>query len=330
MSRVQSGALWSLCVSVLAALLLQGCCQERPVCDNVPACEPACTGSRVCVAGRCVMPDGGAQPDVHPGPDQAVSLPDTLQPPPTTLRIVSSNIAALAGQKGARTLSTLSGPLTVRFNYPVDVKKTVITLMDELGKKTAKPPVLTGSKDRLTIHFSELKSGFEYNITIRAFGSGAGAHLSGSFGAPFFTPAIAGSVVIVLLQRDTSKKGRLRAVFSEPVGTGYPGKSLSGEDGVLFFAYDLNGSGKVGDYPGERGMLTTPHALEIEEVDPPGPAGLSGYSRYWTFTLPKDKFLGTYLPAGTPVDMLFDYTVHSVKRVDNASLPSMFNLTVPN
>ena len=150
-----------------------------------------------------------------------------------------------------------------------------------------------------------------------------------SFGAPFFTPALAGSKLFASLMRDQSKTTLIRITFSEPIGTGFPKQSLGGKNGVLFFAYDIDGSGKTGDAPGERGSTATPYSLDIQEVDPPGPPGLSGYSRYWTFQLPKDS-KGTPLPGGTPLDLDFDKAILKVKRLDDSKVKSQYNHTVPN
>ncbi len=58
---------------------------------------------------------------------------------------------------------------------------------------------------------------------------------------------------------------------------------------MLWFVADLNGSGAVGDYPGERGNPSCNGGIPFyaEEPDPPGPVGLSGFTTRWHFPIPQ-------------------------------------------
>ena len=256
--------------------------------------------------------------------------------PPSALKIEASSIAALAGKKGNRQLQQSSGPLYVAFNWPIDNKMTQVTLYDNMGKRLATAPTKTITGNLLDLRFSpSLASGAEYNITIRAISSSGSTLLEGVFGAPFFTKPVTGSTVTAALKRgstDSQKPeyNKIEVTFSEPVGTGVPGKSLTGSNSVLFFSYDLNNTSKTGDYPGEKGYATSNIGLNIDEKDPPGPAGTSGFSKKWYFTLPKDVFIGTPVPGGTPLDMVFSASSAIMQRASGEQLKDMYNLTIPN
>ena len=254
---------------------------------------------------------------------------------PTTLKIEASSIAALAGKKGIRELQSSSGPLYAAFNWPIDAKLTMISIYDSQGKRLATNPTKTVTNNLLSINFTALKAGSEYNITIRAVAKSTEKLLDGTFGAPFFTPPVTGSTVTAALTRastDPQKKdyNKIVVTFSEPVGTGVAGKSLTGSNSVLFFSYDLDNSSKTGDYAGEKGYPTSNIALMINEKDPPGPAGLSGLSKKWYFQLPKDQTIGTPVPGGTPLDIVFSASSVIMQRASGEQLKDMYNLTIPN
>ena len=249
---------------------------------------------------------------------------------PTSLKIEASSIAALAGKKGVRQLQSSSGPLYVAFNWPIDSKLTVIKLYNSEGKRLAITPTKTVSGNLLSINFTGLNPGSEYNISIRAVAESADKLLEGTFGAPFFTPAVSGSTVTAALSRDLTDNKKIIVTFSEPVGTGIAGKSLSGSNSVLFFSYDFDNSGKTGDTVNERGYSSSNVALMIDEKDPPGPAGLSGLSKKWWFQLPMDKTISQPIPGGTPLDMAFSSSTAIMQRADGEQLKDMFNLTIPN
>lgn len=247
---------------------------------------------------------------------------------PTTLKIEASTIAALAGKTGNRVLSSLSGPLFVTFNLPIEESMTEISLFDELGGSVFSAPDTMVSGNVLTINFPGLKAGAEYNLNLRVFAQAEGQLVEGNFGAPFFTPIAQGSTVQAALSQDTANPSKVIATFNEPIGTGDPGKGLAGSNAVLFFAADLDGSGVTGDAPSERGAATSSVAFSIDEVDPPGPAGLSGLATTWSFTVPTDVF-GNPLPPGTAVDILFSKSTLTVQRPDGRFVSDLTNQPLP-
>ena len=253
---------------------------------------------------------------------------------PTLLKIEASTISALTGVKGPRQLGSTTGPLYVAFNWPLDQTLTKIDLYDEFGKKPPNLPKVNISGNLLTVNFTGLKAGAEYNITIKAYATVGQKLLSGTFGAPFFTPPTSASAkVTASLSRkstDTTNTdyNKILVTFSEPIGTGTAGQSLSGANSMVYFGYDLSGNGKTGDAPGERGHTSSNIPLTIVEKAPPGKAGLSGFSTKWSFDLPNTS-LGGAVAAGTPVDFSFSRISLKVERASGELVADITNLTVP-
>lgn len=249
---------------------------------------------------------------------------------PGNLSIVASNIAALLGKEGNRVLGSVSGPLFVAFNWPIDQKLTELAIFDELGKPIPSAPTKTVSGNLMTVSFQGLVGGGEYNLNIRTFALVEGTLLEGSFGTPLFTPTTAAAKVTATLKRGgAANPNRVLVTFSEPIGTGKAGQSLSGANAVLYFDADLNGSTVKGDAPGERGADSSNIALTIDEVDPPGPCGRSGLSKYWLFDLPLDA-LNNPLAAGTAFDLVFSRANAVVQRADGSTVADILNLSIPN
>ena len=249
---------------------------------------------------------------------------------PTSLKIEAASIAALMGKKGVRQLPSKNGPMYVAFNWPISNTLTKIALYDEQGKRLTNAPTISVSGNLLAVNFVGFSEGAEYNISIRAVAKLGASLLEGTFGAPFFTPPLTGSTVTANLSKDANSPTRVNVKFSEPVGTGKPGQSLSGGNSVLFFGYDINGSGKTGDMASERGNAKSNVALMIDEKDPPGPASTSGFSSKWYFEIPKDSVLQNPIPGGTPMDMAFSNSSLVMQRASGEQLKDMYNLTIPN
>ncbi len=253
---------------------------------------------------------------------------------PSSLKIEASSIAALAGKSGPRQLNALSGPIYAAFNWPLNSTLTKVSLYDEFGTRPPSLPIATVSGNLLKIDLKGLKAGSEYNITIDAYATVGQKLLSSSFGAPFFTPPTSATAkVTATLARKSAvtthpNYNTVVVTFSEPIGTGKAGQSLNGGNSVIFFGYDLDGSGKTGDAPNERGNTSSNRALSIIEKAPPGKAGLSGFSSRWEFVIPNAS-LGNPLAAGTPVDFIFSRINAKVERPSGAKVQDMTGLAIP-
>jgi len=250
---------------------------------------------------------------------------------PGALQITASNIAALMGKTGNRVLPSTSGALFVAFNWPIDQARTEITIFDEQGKAVISAPTKTVSGALLTVNFTGLAAGSEYNIGIRTFATVEGTQVDGTFGAPVFTPVPSGAKVQVALKRETKPtSSRITVTFSEPIGLATPANPhLVGGNAVLYFDFDINGSGTKGDAPGERGASSSGYGLFMDEAQPPGPAGKSGLGKYWYLDLPNDN-MGNPVPAGTAIDFMFSRSSQIVQRADGTSVADIVGVAVPN
>ncbi len=247
----------------------------------------------------------------------------------TSLQVKAASIAALLGQSGNRLLTSTSGPLYVTFNLPLDQSLTTAKLSDEWGALLSTGPTVTITDNIMKLSFTGLKQGGEYNLSIYATATEGAGYLQTSVGAPIFTPPLYGSKVTATLTRDTVNTDRIIMTFSEPVGTGSAGENLNGADAVLYFDYDINGSGIKGDASSESGYSDSNTNLLIKETDPVGPAGLSGLSSRWYFNLPTDS-VGTPLPSGTSVNVLFSRSSKIMIRASGEHVSDIKSLTIPN
>jgi hypothetical protein len=247
---------------------------------------------------------------------------------PASLTIEAASIAALAGKKGNRVMSSISGPVYITFNLPLRQDLTELSLSDELGKPVVSPPSPSVTGNVMTINFSGLKGGAEYNLNLRAFADVEGNLVSGYFGAPVFTPGQAAATVKANLSRDAGDPNRILVTFTEPIGSGTAGQSFTGGNAIIYFDYDIDGTGVKGDAPAERNAGTSNVSMIISEVNPPGPAGLSGLSSHWYFTLPQDS-MGNPLPSGTAFDLLFSRASFATERAGGKLVPDFKNLIVP-
>lgn len=248
---------------------------------------------------------------------------------PNKLTILASNIAALMGKQGNRVVGPTGGSILVTFNLPIKKNQTVVKVYDERGNELALSPKLDVQGNQLTIPLQGLNQGAEYNLDLKTVAQVEGETLTGTFGAPFFTSPKPVAQFNVILGRDKTNASLIHVTFSDPVGSGLPGQSLAGSNAVVYFDYDINGSGNKGDSPAERGFATSNVTLTINEQNPPGKAGLSGLSKFWSFTLPNDS-LGNPIPAGQNMDLLFSRSGLYVQKADGTPVSDVKNLTVPN
>lgn len=244
------------------------------------------------------------------------------------LLIEAASVAALAGKTGNRLITgtAVSGTIFAAFNHPILPNETEIILYNELGVPLVSAPEKNINGNLLSITVKGLKEGAEYNLHLRTFAKVEGTMLEGNFGAPFFTPTQ--KPVTAALSRDTGTVNRILVTFSEPVGTGFADKHLSGANSVVFFDYDINGTGVIGDAPAERKASSSNVALNIAEVEPPGPAGKSGIATTWYFDLPLD-ILNNPIPANTPLDLALSRSSLAVQRGSGKLVPDIKNLSVP-
>ena len=241
------------------------------------------------------------------------------------LKIVGTTVPAINGQSGNRAI-VKSGSLFVAFNWPVVQASSTITLTDELGQAVAKPTVAVDGAV-MTLTFTNLAEGANYNLNMHVIATAEGQLVSGSFGGPFFTHPGAGKKVTATLIRDQNNTQRINVLFSEPIGIGKAGQNMSAGNAVLYFAADIDNSGTTGDAAGELGSTSSPYGLTINEIDPPGKAGRSGLSTRWYFTVPNSG--KNPLPSGTTVHFKFSQSAAPIIRGTNI-LAGDFSKSLPN
>ncbi|MCA9673091.1 MAG: carboxypeptidase regulatory-like domain-containing protein [Myxococcales bacterium] len=242
------------------------------------------------------------------------------------LEILATTIPALAGKAGNRAVAAVGGPLFVVFNWPIIKDQTQALLYDELGQP-ATAPTLNVDGTTMQMSFTNLKPGAEYNLNLRAVAEADGQVIEKIFGAPFFTPPMSGSKPTVTLTRDPNNPRIIRVLFNEPLGIGVAG-NLGGGNALLYFDYDIDGSGAKGDSPAEIGASSSNVTLVSDEQDPPGAAGVSGIATRWHFTIPQDN-QSNDLPVGTTVNFSFSRMGTPMIR-GTGELAEDLTSTIPN
>lgn len=240
----------------------------------------------------------------------------------TQLQIVATSIPGLNGQPGTRVLPSAAGPFFVAFNLPLDQGLTSATLYDGDGL-AVEAPTLNIDGTLLTLNFTNLVEGQEYNINLRAVATTSGSPVEKTFATPFFVPTVDGVEVTAALSRPDSASALVDVTFNLPVGTGSPSQNTLP---VVFFDYDIDGDGSKGNFPGEVGAATSNINLTAVEEDPPGAVGLSGFTRTWRFGLP--SVIDGLVPSGTTVQLHLANRAPLVTRA-SGELVGDFTATVP-
>lgn len=239
---------------------------------------------------------------------------------PGGLQIVATSIPGLDGKNGNRVINA-AGPFFVAFNLPIDQTLTTVQLFDEQGNPVPDPVTINVDGSLLSMSFTNLTAGQEYNLILRAVAVVPGSFLEKTYGTPFFIRPEGASNVVAALQKDANNPNKVIVTFSEPIGTGQ-NQNL----GVVYFNFDLDASGATGDQAGELGADTTTFALLNREKDPPGIVGKSGFTRNWELTLPNVS--GNPVPAGTTIKFVFSRNAAPVIRANGEIVPDI-TATVP-
>lgn len=232
------------------------------------------------------------------------------------LKILAASVGKLYGKKLPRVLKGTSGPLRAVFNMPLD-SSTSALLYDEEGKKLSSSAVsVKVDGNLLVLSLSGLQAAREYNLLLNAAALVGGQRIVATFGTPFFTPATSTAVVKVASVKKVGSAHHLR--FSEPLGTG---SSSTNSQRIVYVDYDLNGSSTTGDAAGELGASSTAITLSHLEVDPPGPAGRSGFASGWSVTLPKVG--ANALPSGTTVWLKLGAATPPITRASGEAVEAL-------
>lgn len=232
-----------------------------------------------------------------------------------SLAIVATNIPALDGKEGNKVLPA-AGPLTITFSQTIDGSLTEATLRDEGGALVTDPVSISANGTLLSLGFSGLNAGQEYNLNLTVVTTEG---VTKSYAAPFFIKPDPNVKIVPDMKAHETDASRVIVTFSEVIGTGTV-ENLYG----VFYDFDFNNSGVVGDASGELGSLTTSYYLKNAEVDPTGPVGKSGYTRNYELQLPSVG--GQPLPAGTQVVFDFSVSAKPVTRISGETVPEITTL----
>lgn len=235
---------------------------------------------------------------------------------PGSLKIVATTIPGLGGKKGNRVVNAGS-PIFVNFNMPIDQNLVDVALFDEEGIPVTNSITKSVDGTLLTLNFSKLTAGQEYNLNLHIVAMVSGFFVDGTFATPFFVAPDPKATVTAQLQMDATNPQKVYVTFSEPIGTGVAGQSLA----VLFYNFDLGATGATGDEPGELGASTTNLQLINREKDPPGAVGRSGFTRDWELSLP--LISGNPVPPNTVIKMVFSHSGSVVTRANGQVVPTI-------
>jgi len=201
----------------------------------------------------------------------------------TALTVVSSNVPGLVST-GVATDSVPSvldaiDAVRIVFNQPVDPALLLVTVSDEDGNPltvTTGAPVGAGNLV-LTQPPAEWAPGAELNVVVHAVTSGSNPpRVYDGWGAFFTLPTAPAPTVSA--NRDPLDNNLVHLTFSEPVGVAVgAGWSLGGASCPVFVGADLNGDLDTDDQ-NESGGADCTVTMVGNEVDPSGPAGLSGFT----------------------------------------------------
>ncbi len=272
------------------------------------------------------------------GPDRTIVLSSGFQ---QSLTILSSNVAALE-TNGNLTVPSVIAPddsIRVVFSLPVDQDSLLVRVLDEAGENTIETST-TLSGRTLEISFaSSLAAGSKFHLQIHATSSIGNQPVSGNFYAPLYTAAAEPPrVTDTDIDRDADPSEvnhTILVFFNQPVGPGNPNRtSYSGGYCVVWFNYDLDGTGRIGDIPPEVGSGSCNRAGVVfssaeKTADMPG-ARLSGFSSVWRISFPQDpQFPAT---SGGQLQLLFS-GVTDTSRIfstpDGHVVPDQLTVPIP-
>ena len=272
------------------------------------------------------------------GPDQTLVLSSGY---PQSLRILSSNVPALETSSALTVPSVIAPDATIRvvFSLPIDEATLLVRVVDEQGENSIETDT-TVSGRTLGISFpTPLPTGSGFHLQIHATSSVTNHPVSGNFYAPLFTASTEPPRVTDLdVDPDADPSlvnPTLLVYFNQPVGPGNPSRiTYTGSSCVVWFNYDTNGTGQIGDVAPEVGYSTCNRAgisfssAEIL-VNMPS-ARLSGFSSVWRIAFPQDPQLN--VPTGGQMQLLFSGVTDQTRvfsTPDGQVVPDQLAVPIP-
>ncbi|MBU1244074.1 carboxypeptidase-like regulatory domain-containing protein [Myxococcota bacterium] len=203
----------------------------------------------------------------------------------------------------------------VLFNREPDADSLSVVLREfaQDGASWPLSPTLTGNQISFTLP-DGLVGGEMYLLTVYANTEDFGNTYTRT--VPVFITPTEALTVSMARENPMVINSPVIVTFNQWVGTGSQFYTwLTGNDGVIYFVYDLNSSGIIGDDFSEYGYTSTNVGLESLEVTPtwvPGLAvGRTGFSKRWRFSPPAAAVAGTSVQFTFPFVMSSAYLFHT-------------------
>jgi hypothetical protein len=228
-----------------------------------------------------------------------------------SLYVANTNFPYLKGSYKVPGTFEANDTIYINFSRVIDSENlSIVLLSNEInGSSWPIEPKIDGKMVSFDLP-GDIESAKKYYLSIYAVTPNYGYVYSRT--SPLFTTPEAEPAVVSITKDDPlNPNSSVTVTFNQYIGPGVSYiTTLNGENGVVYFSWDINESGTVGDAPGEIGYHTTSMGFtSLEEI--PGwvsslyPSGNLGFSKEWRFT-PQ----GT-VNAGTEVHFKFDMISNS-------------------
>jgi hypothetical protein len=224
------------------------------------------------------------------------------------LTVAASNNSYFTGTSTVPGTFASGESIYVLFSREPDADSLSVTLREfsQDGASWPLNPTITGNQISFRLP-DGLAGGEMYLLTIYAHAENAGNTYIRT--VPVFITATAAPSLTMARENPMLVNSPVIVTFNQYVGTGSQFfTALTGTDGVVYFVYDLNSSGIIGDAAAEYGYQMTNVTLESLEESPSWAPGLltarTGFSRRWRFQ-PSDVAV-----AGTSVQFTFPFVTN--------------------
>ena len=213
------------------------------------------------------------------------------------LTVSASNHSYFTGTPTVPGTFSSGDTVYVLFSREPDTDSLSVTLREfaQDGASWPLTPTLNGNQVSFTLP-DGLTAGEMYLLTVYAHAENSGNSYVRT--VPVFTTATEALQVNMARENPMVVNSPVIVTFNQYVGTGSQFyTTLNGTDGVVYFVYDLDSSGIIGDAASEYGYQTTAIALESLEESATWAPGMAvartGFSRRWRFQPPLAAVAGT-------------------------------------
>lgn len=230
---------------------------------------------------------------------------------PGDLTVVASNNAYFTGTPTVPGVFESGDTLYISFNREPDSSTLSVILreFDEAGTSWPLNPTVNGSMVSFTLP-DGLHGGDMYLLTVYAHAKDFGNAYTRT--VPVFIRSTDALTLTMTRENPLAPNSPVIVTFNQWVGTGSRWyASLSGTNGVVYFVFDLNSSGLIGDDFSEYGYPSTNVSLDSMEEQPTWVpeyiVGRTGFSKQWRFSPPAAAIAGTSVQFTFPLVTDLEY-----------------------